>query len=93
MKNRSWRPGGRRAQDDGMRRVLIGTAIVGGGAVAVRTLAPKLRARRERDRGDVFARMPDWSPLKRMMRAIEETRDNTARILAILERQAADEHD
>ena len=68
-----------------MRRIVIGTALVGGVVIAARLLAPKLHARMLAACKGLFEQMPEDFPPKRMMGGIEEIRANTARTLELLE--------
>ena len=68
-----------------MRRILIASALAGVGFLIVRAMAPKLRDRLMARCEAMFEQMPDDFPPKRMMRGIEETRVNTARIAELLE--------
>ena len=68
-----------------MRRILIVAALAGVGFLIVRAIAPKLRDRLMASCEALFEEMPDDFPPKRMMRGIEETRVNTARIAELLE--------
>ena len=68
-----------------MRRILIMGALAGVGFLIVRAIAPKLRDRLMARCEAMFEQMPDDFPPKRMMRGIEETRVNTARIAELLE--------
>ena len=68
-----------------MRRIAIAAALVGGGVVVARALAPKLHTRMIEACERMFEQMPDNFPPKRMMRGIEEIRANTARSLELLE--------
>ena len=68
-----------------MRRILIVGALAGVGFLIVRAIAPKLRDRLMARCEAMFEQMPDDFPPKRMMRGIEETRVNTARIAELLE--------
>jgi hypothetical protein len=68
-----------------MRRIAIGAALAGFGVLAVRRLAPKLHERLMAGCERMFEQMPDNLPPRRMMRGIEETRANSARILELLE--------
>jgi hypothetical protein len=67
-----------------MKRLAIGAALIGGGVVFVRALAPKLHARMLAACKGMFEQMPDDFPPKRMS-GIEEIRANTARTHALLE--------
>ena len=69
-----------------MKRLAIAVALVGGGVVLVRGLAPKLHARMMAACNGMFEQMPDDFPPKRMMSGIEEIRANTARTQALLEK-------
>ena len=68
-----------------MRRILIVGALAGVGFLIVRAIAPNLRDRLMARCEAMFEQMPDDFPPKRMMRGIEETRVNTARIAELLE--------
>ena len=68
-----------------MRRLVIGAALIGGGVLAVRALAPKLHARLVARCERMFEHMPDTFPPKRMLRGIEEIRTTSALTLALLE--------
>ena len=68
-----------------MRRIAIGVAAVGGVLVVARVLAPKVHARMLAACQGMFENMPEDFPPKRIMRGVEETRENTARILELLE--------
>ena len=76
-----------------MRRILITGALVGVAAVVVRKLGPKVPERLMAKCEGMMDRMPESFPPKTAMRGIEETRANTARILALLEedKKEADE--
>ena len=68
-----------------MRRILIVGALAGVGFLIVRAIAPKLCDRLMARCEAMFEQMPNDFPPKRMMRGIEETRVNTARIAELLE--------
>ena len=68
-----------------MRRALVGAVLAATGVLVARKLGPRLRERCEAECGRMFERMPDDFPPKRMMRGIEEIREQTARILRLLE--------
>jgi hypothetical protein len=70
-----------------MRRIAVVAALAGGGVLAVRALAPRVHARMLAACERMFDEMPDGFPPRRMLRGIEETRANTARILELLERR------
>ena len=71
-----------------MRRIAIGAAVVGGVVVAARALAPKLHARMLAGCQEMFERLPEDLPPKRMLGGIDEIRANTVRILALLDERA-----
>jgi hypothetical protein len=72
-----------------MRRIVIAGAFVGVGVVTARLAVPKLHGRMLTACREMFERMPDDFPPKRMMGGIEEIRANTARALEILEERPA----
>ena len=71
-----------------MRRLAIAAALVGGGVLVARALAPRLHARMLAACKGMFEGMPDDFPPKVMMGGIEEIRGNTARTVEILEERA-----
>ena len=76
-----------------MRRIVIVCVVVGVGVLAVRRHLPKLHQRLMARCEEMFERMPDTFPPKRMMCGIEEIRGLTTRILEeqILARSEASE--
>lgn len=68
-----------------MRRIAIVGGLVVVGVLIVRARLPKLHQRLMARCDEMFERMPDTVPPKKMMHGIEETRVNTARILELLE--------
>ena len=68
-----------------MRRIGIAALITGAGVVLARKLAPRLHERMMAGCERMFEQMPDDFPPKRMLRGIEETRSNTARLLELSE--------
>ncbi len=68
-----------------MRRIVIGAVLTGAGVLILRGLRPKLRERFRAAFGRMFEQMPDDSPPKRMMQSVEQIRQNTTRILELLE--------
>ena len=68
-----------------MRRLAIAAALIGGGVVVVRALAPRLHARMLAACKGMFEPMPDDFPPKRMVGGIEEIRANMDRALVLLE--------
>jgi hypothetical protein len=65
-----------------MRKLIIAAAAFIGIGVVLKLLAPKLEGVDWETR---FARMPDNAPPKWMFRNITEIRDNTERIIELLE--------
>ena len=59
--------------------------ITGAGVMLARKLAPRLHERMMAGCERMFEQMPDDFPPKRMLRGIEETRSNTARLLELSE--------
>lgn len=72
-----------------VKRVLIGAGLAAGGVLGARVLGPKLRERGIRGCAEMFDRMPDEMPPKRIMRGIEDIREQNARILRLLEERDA----
>jgi hypothetical protein len=70
-----------------MRKLIIAAAAVIGTGVVLKLVAPKLPSVDWETR---FARMPDDAPPKWMFRNITEIRDNTARIIELLEPRPSD---
>ena len=68
-----------------MKKLLIGAAVVGVAVYTVRRMGSTLGERAMRECETVFASMPDDFPPKRMMRGIEEIREQNTRILRLLE--------
>lgn len=68
-----------------MKRMFIGAAAVVTAAAALRRFGPALGRRAMTKCGEMLARMPEDFPPKRIMRGIEEIRDQNARILHHLE--------
>ena len=78
-----------------VRRGAIGVALVGGGVLVARALAPKLHPRLVAGCERMFEQMPATFPPKRMLHGIEEIRSISARTLELLEarEQAIGKHD
>ena len=72
-----------------MKKLIIGTAVVVAAGAAVRRFGPALGTRAMDKCHDLFDRMPQDFPPKRMMRGIEETREQNSRILLHLEQEPA----
>ena len=70
-----------------MKKLFVGAALVGGGVYAVRRFGPALGEFAMRHCEQMFEQMPDDFPPKRMMRGIEEIREQNTRILHQLEEQ------
>jgi hypothetical protein len=70
-----------------VRKLVIGAAAFVGIGVVLRLVAPRLRSADWETR---FARMPDNAPPKWLFRSIAEIRDNTERIIALLEPRPSD---
>lgn len=68
-----------------MRRRTIFGAIVGVGVLVAWARGARLHERLVAHCERMFERMPDTFPPKKMLRGIEQTRANTARILELLE--------
>lgn len=64
-----------------MRRMIIGAAVFAGALAALRWLGPRLGERVMDKCEQMFNRMPEEFPPKRMMRSIEEIREQNTRIL------------
>lgn len=68
-----------------MRRMAIIGGVVGVVVLVVRSRGAKLHERVMANYEAMFDRMPDTFPPKRMMLGIDEIRDKTDRILALLQ--------
>jgi hypothetical protein len=75
-----------------MRRMLILGGLLGLAFVMARVFSADARERLMARCESMFDQMPDTFPPKRMMRALEETRANTARILELLEPRDDEAH-
>lgn len=69
-----------------MKRLLIGAGLVVGGALLARRYAPSCGGL---DFEKLVERMPEDAPPKWMFRNISAIRDNTDRILVLLEHEGA----
>ena len=70
-----------------MKKVVIGAVLVGGGAYGIRRFAPKFGEWCMAHCEQMFEQMPDEFPPKRMMRGIDEIREQNTRILQELGKQ------
>lgn len=68
-----------------MRKVIVGIAVLGAGVVALRRFGPALGRRAMSKCEQMFDRMPEDFPPKRMVRGIDEIREQNARILHLFE--------
>ena len=68
-----------------MKRVMTGAGVLTLAAVALRRFGPALGRRAVSKCQEMFDRMPEEFPPKRMMRSLEEIREQNQRILAHLE--------
>ena len=68
-----------------MRRIAILGAVVGVAALVVRARGAQLRGRMMAHCEAMFEHMPDTFPPKQMMCGIEEIRDKSDQILALLQ--------
>lgn len=71
-----------------MKKVLVSAAVLLVAVVTVRRFGPALGKRAMRRCHDMFDRMPEDFPPKRMMNGIEEIREQNSRILRHLEEAA-----
>jgi hypothetical protein len=70
-----------------MKKLFIGAGMVAAGVYAVRRFGPTLSEFAVTRCENMFEHMPDDFPPKRMMRGIDEIREQNARILQQLEKQ------
>ena len=70
-----------------MKKLLASTVLVGGCVYVVRRFGPWLSEFAMRHCEQMFEQMPDDFPPRRMMRGIDEIREQNTRILHQLERQ------
>jgi hypothetical protein len=68
-----------------MKKVIIGAAVLTAALAALRRFGPALGKLAMKKCEQMFERMPDDSPPKRMMHSIEEIRQQNARILHDIE--------
>jgi hypothetical protein len=73
-----------------MKRVVIGAALLVGAFAVLRRIGPALGERAMKKCEEMFDRMPEDSPPKRMMRGIDDIRDQNSRILHHLEQRDED---
>ncbi len=69
-----------------MRNVFVGAALIGVAVYAVRRMGPALGEQAMRECETMFESMPEDFPPKRMMRGIDEIREQNARIVGQLEK-------
>ncbi len=70
-----------------VKKLFISAAFVAGGVYAVRRFGPSLGEFAMKHCEQMFVQMPDDFPPKRMMRGIDEIREQNTRILQQLEKQ------
>jgi hypothetical protein len=70
-----------------MKKMLIGAAVLVFGVAALRRFGPVLGEWAMRKCEEVFDRMPEEFPPKRMVRGIEEIREQNKRILHQLDEE------
>ena len=70
-----------------MKKVLIGAAVFAAALAALRRFGPALEERAMRKCEQMFDRMPEDFPLKRMLRGIEEIRKQNTQILRRLQEE------
>jgi hypothetical protein len=70
-----------------VKKVLIGCAVVVSAIVVLRRFGPVLRQRAMSKCQNMFEHMPEEFPPKRMMRNLEEIRQQSSRILSHLENE------
>ncbi len=68
-----------------MKKMLIGVAIVVAAAAVLRFFGPALGQRAMKRCADMFGQLPEDFPPKRMMRSLEEIRQQNTQILRHLE--------
>jgi hypothetical protein len=68
-----------------MKKLIIGAVAFVAALAALRRFGPALGERAMRKCGEMFDRMPEEFPPGRMMRSIEEIREQNTRILRQLE--------
>lgn len=70
-----------------MKKMIIGAAVFVAALAALRRLGPALGERAMRKCEEMFDRMPEECPPKRMLHGIEEIREQNTRILGQLEKE------
>jgi hypothetical protein len=70
-----------------LKKMMIGAAVLVSGLAALRRFGPALSMRAMRKCHEMFNRMPEEFPPKRMMRSIEEIREQNSRILRHVEEE------
>ena len=71
-----------------MRRMLLGAVLASAGVLIARAVGLKLGEGFVGTGAEMFDRLPDDLPPKQVMRGVEEIRDQTGRILGVLEERA-----
>lgn len=67
-----------------MKKLMVVAAVLVTGFFVLRRFGPRLKERAMRKCEEMFDRMPDRFPPKRMMRGIDEVRVQNAEILRLL---------
>lgn len=70
-----------------MKKLVIGAVGIAAAVVALRRFGPALGERAMRKCAEMFERMPEGFPPKRVMHGIEEIREQNTRILSRLENE------
>jgi hypothetical protein len=70
-----------------MKKTIVGAAVFVAAIAALRRFGPALHERAMRKFQEMFEHMPEELPPKRIMRGIEEIREQNARILHHLDEQ------
>ncbi len=78
-----------------MSRIVTAAALTGVGVLVARAVIPKLKLHERGMAGceRMFQQMPEDFPPKRIMRGVEEIREQTARILQLLEEREVNPRD
>ena len=70
-----------------MKKLIFAVVAAGVGVAVVRSFAPALKRAAMRKCEAMFDRMPDTAPPKRLLRGIEDIREQNTRILQKLEQE------
>ena len=78
-----------------MRRIVTAAALTGVGVLVARAVIPKLKLHERGMAGceRMFQQMPEDFPPKRIMRGVEKIREQTTRILQLLEEREVNPRD